>query len=278
MKNLSVKIDYAPALSTEEQQMVMASFNRQARIIHLTKKDISLRLNEIITKAYFDTSSKSKLDSSADQTHAQFVISFTEELQKKFHQLTMDDVEIAFYKGLRGEYGDYFGINNVSGYFFCKNYQLSEQRRIALEKQKKHTESLKHENVISQAEKDVMFYVGALQKFNKFKEAGILIDAGASSYDYLYRLGIIVYNEESRQIFKDRAKKKLSDDINHKLKMRTITSIQSMDLFRNLYSSDSTSMLMEAKRLALEDFFKALIDFEIELHEKLEPFKPMSID
>lgn len=268
-KQLPPKINYAPALSLTERQMVLACQNSSARIMFLTKKDIKLRLDEIITKAYEHAGQQSKNSPENNQTHNKFVESFSDELLAWFGILTMDEVEIAFYNGLRGEYGEYFGINNVTAHMFCSKYRDGAKRKDAKEKQRLHEEKMKKQDEISEEKKNKIFYVGALRKFTEYRKNGTVYDAGGATYDYLTRLGILNYNEEARQIFKDRAKHKLREQATNRGKDRTMSLFQIQDFIKSI-TDENFTVICEAKSMILCDFFKALVDLDMHLYQKLE--------
>lgn len=250
-------------------QIVQASSDRQKRIVNLKKAEILIRVNKMVNDAYVYAGHTSKLDGSNDKIHAQLVSSFTQELISDFSYFTLDEVEIAIVKGLRGEYGEYQGINNLSLYKFLIKYKESMQRKEAIEKQRKYIDALTKPKELSNEEKEKILYVGALRKFSEFKKNKSVYDAGGVTYNYLTRLGIICYDEEKRQIFKERAKHKLKEQTMMKGKKQTMSGIQVQD-FIKLITDDNFMVICEAKSMALNDFFKSLVEVRMELYEKLE--------
>lgn len=269
MKLIEQKKDYCPSLVIDEIQIISAAENKQNRIKNVNKKDLLLRLNEIISKAYIQAGVKSKSDASFDRNHVELVKDFAKELQDYFSSLTLDEVELAIFKGLRGEYGQYYGINQVELSKFAKAYKKGFERAVALEKQRKYKEKMSQPQELPEEEKQKIFYASALRKFSDYKKTKTFFDAGSVTYDYLARLKIIDYSEEERSAFKIQAKKNLEEDVKQKVSQNTLSSIQVMDYLKNI-TNKSVLVVSEAKRIALAQYFEKLISSNTQLHQKID--------
>lgn len=69
----------------------------------------------------------------------------SDDIDKYFVFLTLDEIYIAFSEGVRGVYGEFYGLNNVTYFKWLKSYKESEQRRNALFELNKLREPVKIE-------------------------------------------------------------------------------------------------------------------------------------
>jgi hypothetical protein len=56
-----------------------------------------------------------------------------DDIMRDFSHLSVDDFKLAFYYGVRGEFGDYFGINPITFYNWIKSYKTELLPKVYLE-------------------------------------------------------------------------------------------------------------------------------------------------
>lgn len=69
----------------------------------------------------------------------------SKDIDKNFNKLTVEELYIAFSEGVRGVYGEFYGLNNVTYFKWLKAYKDSETRRNALFELNKLREPVKVE-------------------------------------------------------------------------------------------------------------------------------------
>jgi len=69
----------------------------------------------------------------------------SKDIDKNFNKLTVEELYIAFSEGVRGIYGEFYGLNNVTYFKWLKSYKESETRRNALFELNKLREPVKLE-------------------------------------------------------------------------------------------------------------------------------------
>lgn len=269
----------SPDLSPEEREIIEAAADRSTLISKMAAKDISLYLGEVLKKCYTDTGRKDNQQN--DTNIVTLSIEFAADLKNddKLSQLTTAEVRIAFYKGLLGKFGEFYGINRVSLYMFCSKYYNSEQRRKARQKQDDFLKQNQTEKLMDEQKQNVLFFNAAVRKFYEYKKSGKFNDAGNVTFDYLTILGMINLDPSARLKFKEQSQQVL---LKEQRDLMDANPGLRNEINRNMASlNDLESPLIkaEAKRIALADYYQGLIDMEIDfldlLTDKLkEPMTP----
>ncbi len=182
------------------------------------------------------------------------------DIRRKYPNLTLEEVSYAVEQGIRGEYGEYYGINNVSLLNFVKAYATSEERAKAVSNH--NLKQLPAKTTVSDQEKINIIKTGIINKFHQFMKTGVLNDWGNPSYDFLAKAGYINYSEEQRSEFKKLAAKRLiaeetirRSSLNYDIRQDEIKAIEE---FKN--NTKHKRIIAEGKRLALKDYFLSLIN------------------
>ena len=88
-----------------------------------------------------------------------------------FPNITIPEVRIALNCGIRGEYGQYFGLSIASFHNFIKSFLAEEKRQIAIKKQFDYEESLKEKPITEEDKQklEAIFWEREVQRLNDFK-------------------------------------------------------------------------------------------------------------
>jgi len=144
------------------------------------------------------------------------------ELKTYFNNASINEVEIACSKGIRKEYGEYFGISIVSINNWINKYLNSEERINSIKKYQNLISMNNRQNELSQAEKDKIMLdsVDRLKEYSQSKDFNVEnFDFGNAVYDYLTEKGILNYSTDEKNEFMDIAKEHLKKDaISQKVK------------------------------------------------------------
>jgi hypothetical protein len=181
--------------------------------------------------------------------------------------LTIEELRIAFKKGYKGEYGEYFGLNNKTYFAWVSAYRYGKDRANAKIAMQKAGESVTTKKEISEEEKEAILREGALNKFNDFKSTRNFYDFGNISYNYLDRLGLITFTAEvKKKIMADCKARMIEEEKMKKTQKDYIGKHQSInDEIKQLEEGKSTRLISEAKREALKQYFSQLIEMGEEL-------------
>lgn len=124
------------------------------------------------------------------------------------HRISPTGVENAVKRGIRKEFGDYYGINAVSFNLFLKSYIESAERKNAIEKQKRYEEQLQREK--ENAENHDSGQSFTIYSYEKYKESGVLYDPANVAYDWLKKKNLIpVFTKEDKEAIKMEAEQRV---------------------------------------------------------------------
>jgi hypothetical protein len=132
---------------------------------------------------------------------------FAHDLPDRFPALTLNEVKIALGKGIRGDYGEYFGINVVSINKWLKAYMESSERAEAVREQRRPY--LPQRAEWTDAEKDACLAAAYDRCLTKYRKTGVIHDAGNAVYDWLDSKGKIRLTRELKGELYDKARRML---------------------------------------------------------------------
>jgi hypothetical protein len=132
------------------------------------------------------------------------------DLEKKYKGLTLKEIEYIFEQGIRGEYGDNYGINVISINRWLKTYYHSEERKQAL---KEITfVGLPQQTEPTEQEKQAIREKMVEKAFAEFRKNGFTPDHGRVAYKYLDEMGLINFSDEEIKLMKEIAEKELAQE------------------------------------------------------------------
>ena len=206
-----------------------------------------------------------------------------EDIFLNFNTYTIEDIKLAFKLGVRGELGEYYGLNAKTFYDWLKSYKLKyitpvTNNVIAL-LPKKEVPPPPKEQVDAN---NKIIICNVLQDFVKTKQY-TFNDFGNVMYEFLLRLGIINFSKDEKNEFLKQSRVQLRielSDRNEQLTKlgKTFHKIDLKKAFQEIeYESNKdyeTQIIMLAKKNALKKFIETCADTEIDLenliNEKLE--------
>jgi hypothetical protein len=252
------------------ETLTLTQMVRAKKIRHLDTKHSQFieRLRKAIYMAVFLKGTDiTKEDAQAMAHHLKKDLTSNAQLSN----LSLEEVEYAIEKGIKGDYGDYYGINNVVLLNFLKQYVTSEERYKAI-RETNPARMLTEKAPLSQSEKDQFIKNGIIDKFNRFKQTGRLFDFGNPGYNFLAKKGIINYPPQRREEFKAQARNlliaqnTLLETAGNKDERKEATA-----LLKKIEADNETDQVIaEAKRLALKQFFSDLIAMGQDITELLD--------
>jgi len=253
----------------------MALALKSERLIDLPENIAKSKLMDIVSKTEFELGYKS---SDAKQM-AMTCNLLLEEIKTEFKAIRIDELPIAFKKGARGEYGEFFGLSVVTFNKWLNGYQVSEQRREAL-KSIRDAEPLtvKHP---SKAEALKMFLEMWVRRYTEYKKSGVIkFDTPFRDYRILWENGLINHDQSEREMFIEQAKFEFTKDFEKNRKGFALTN--KVIYFKNksiveridgedLTVDDEPEIINLACELAIKDYFATCNDFEAKVNKVINP-------
>lgn len=224
-------------------------------------KDLTAEVARIIGKTYvnsgqkFDQSAKDQLSATLDE--------LVSDLQKYNSTMTVPEIELAFKNGWKGEYGEYFGLNNKTYFQWVNAYCWTEKRlrvkKTLLEAKEKEG---KEPDKLTPEQQDMVLKEACLKSFDDYRKGIPLTNFESAKYNYLNRIGVLCFTEERKMAIQKEVKEKLRQEaIDEKQKTDTIEKALSRIL--------DTTIVSRSKTACLKAFFQDLTETETELSDLL---------
>jgi hypothetical protein len=180
------------------------------------------------------------------------------DLRRRYKGLTLSEVDYALNAGVRGEYGEYYGINVVSVNKWLRAYYNSDERKEAM-RSKVFPELALPAHVMTKEERRKVKVEMTVNAWEKAKNGEYVTDYGNVVYDFLaYDRSMIQFSVEEKNGFMAAAKKELENEAKDNAK----TYIPVSYLISRITEKGIVS---RAKRIALNVFFARMIDENTDL-------------
>jgi len=234
------------------------------QIKHALPYEIDGAINNAIEKAIFFLGLKI---SEQDRTSIKVII--FDDIKKHFAGLTIAEIGIAIENGSKAKYGEVFGLAPKDVFHWLTEYSASQERievKVQLEKEsQKPTEP-------TDEQKAQIAWNNLVLAWRFFKENGYYNDYGNSVYNTLDANGKINFTKYQKLEFKAQALSNLEKQHNPLQYMGNVVKInEARAILDEIRSSDqSTRLVAECKRIALNKFFKNLADVEMEIEDMFE--------
>jgi hypothetical protein len=253
-------VDGLTTLNRVEKDIAVAMQGVQIKF--LSEKDFGSAINILIANTHLNCGIKQD-EMAVDKTIDELI----RDLRKCFSTITMEEIQLAFSKGWKKEYGDFFGLNNKT-YFEWVSAHMYEVNRANVRKamqDAKEKEVNKPE--LTEKEKEAIIHEGALKCFRAFFETKIITDYGNITYDYLSKIGIIPFTAEvKKKIMAECKARMIEEEKMKKTQQAYIGKHQGInDEIKKLEEGKSTRLISESKREALKQYFIQLIEMDEQL-------------
>ena len=192
-------------------------------------------------------------------------------IKERFPEVSLQEIAIALDRGVKKDYGEYYGLNIVTMLDWIRAYAKSPQRaKYIAEQEKKQTEP-----VLTQEEIDSKNRETAIAIFDNYKATGKFKSAiifCAVAYDYLRSVQVITLTPKTTADAKELAKKQISrleqdrySGIHHTNELDYIITQAIKDRL-----SDKRQMEIATKAFGLKLYFDGLIRQNIDLREIIQ--------
>lgn len=236
----------------------------------MTDEDLYEHLRPLITKSFTD----------AGYNQPENIVYFITEVLNdvrqscKWHALRKDELSIAFYKGIRKEFGEYIGLPVIRFSEFINGYVKSQNRTQALSEKNKPMDVVSEP---SEEEKFILAKGNALRAYDDVKDGRDINLYGSVVYDFLNGLKLIEMSGKDKWQLID-------DAMNQILREKEIKSGVIMDAIKVKELNKEIAEIREgivtpivikrAKCLTLVSWMRGLIIDETDLGNLIDTNKP----
>jgi hypothetical protein len=196
------------------------------------------------------------------------------DLESRYKLLAMEEVETIIGNGVRGDYGEYYGLSVASISKWFKAYMDSGAHNEYLAS--KVTElklMLPEKTALTDGEVEKIMISGCIRCFNEFITSGKFNDYGRENYYFLKKKGLIKLSEKQIRAYLDYAK----DEYNDQLKATAVstnrddakTALKILNNFSEV-TDKNASVQSIAQYNAMADFFKSLVKKKVKIEDILK--------
>lgn len=242
----------------------------QKQILQLGKEEVKEFCLTVITYSLNFQGLKSASDENVLIAQTNFLMN---EVLCDFKNLTKAEIEEAFKRGLKGEFGQYMGLNPKAYYLFLSGYSKLEERKAAIKAYNDFMEEQTPEKTAE--EKELILKTAALEYFEQYKRTRRFVTYWHCVHNYVNKKNgrIILVNGKEKQTlieneeirvkikfdsfneYKERIEKSAAA---YKLQGMVSKSKQTLEILNNLDSNISYINLQ--KKNALKHYFDKLIN------------------
>lgn len=173
------------------------------------------------------------------------------DLQTRYSMLTLHEVGLAFDNGLRGDYGQFYGLNVITFNNWLKAYRQSDDRFKAI----KNMENIKNALPPPGAEYgEQRMREMCLRYFDSYKQSGDPGIACVTVYKHLQNIKVINQTKEYKMAAVNKVKATMESPNNLALPKEALEN----------------RVLFEAMKNCLKAFFQELIDLNTELKDVIK--------
>lgn len=237
------------------------------RILDEKKPDMMKMIMEVLPKTYYDAGQVMPGHDVKQQTVNLQVLATNlyEEIKSFFPFLKVEEMMLAFRNGVRGEYGDFFGLNIVTFHKWIKGFQTDDRRKRALVEIKEWNE--REPEPLMTKEQAFKAWCDTIQtQFERFKETGVFVCANPTHhYRRFQELGLISLTGEQMDAILVRAKesiikrKKLQRlNPNNHAERKELGDFIEHATKGELTPTEKEVIRVEARRIAIEDYYKTI--------------------
>lgn len=266
MEIVQTKINLSPNLNNLERQIVLAQLSKRIRECNVD--ELTNVVNEAIVKAYFQCGQKPDT-----KTLVLEVKELLKDLTKYFPTIFLNEIELFFKQGIDGQLGEYYGLNLKTYRQWLRNGATNISRLNAMKIQRQFLESQNKPPELSEDDKEKIIEDGVFNLFEIFKNTGYVEDYNNVTYNWLDKRGYIPFSKERKIEIKEQAikvvKARLQDALLTAKAKREKEGAKAIRIeLDNFLKSDK--IIYEAKKIALNIFFKELIETDTTLEDIVE--------
>lgn len=271
------QINDSDVLSKENKEVLLATLNNEP-ICDLNIIEYDLNHNSLVGifgRLIIESGITPETMPKPDQKV--FISMCVEEVKNDFSYLTIEDVRLAIKKGIRLEYGKFYGLSIATINHWLKEYvnttKKTAMKSLSLLSPEEEKISLNDEQKKVMYKRWLDSWIDLFEKYHEGENI-VVSDAGNVFYKYCIKNKIGSLSDSEKIILENKAKRLII--ANGKEQARSSFQVKEVNAMieainRNKYGNEIQSkILFEAKRLAIFSFFDKLIQEKIELKDLIE--------
>jgi hypothetical protein len=256
-------------IETIQRQIALARLKPKIGDLPRDKQSENLFLHSLkglIMKTYADCgqipSNESYFVEGAEIKPIKFQVQeLSDDIDRSFTNLTLDEIYIAFSEGVRGIYGEFYGLNNVTYFKWLKSYKESETRRNALFELNKLREPVKLEfpqKVYSNSEIYEMNKLNIIDFYYNYflKEKECITFPYSLIYKTLDCCKIINYSVNERIEMYKKAQFVLESKLRNERAKGTIKASKMEFEIKEIQEPKSQKVIIKAQEMLVNKFFE----------------------
>lgn len=246
-----------PAVASQDEAKSISLYKVLANSpkIAVTKSEtVRAYVRDLIKKTYFESGQGMKIDGKDLDNATDLLV---KDLFSRFARITLPEIGEAFSKGVRGDFGEWFGLNVITFNNWIKAFLQCEERAKALNRVPGVEQQLKPVEV-SPEEKERIGKEAFKNCLASYRKTGIVNDFGNGVYAFLHSHGLVkVTNGDVKQAYAEESERirKVIADCKVALNRIGVGKAESelMELDRN----ENISFNL-AKKKAVKNYFDSL--------------------
>lgn len=211
----------------------------QKKVSEIEDNELLKNSTQIILKANFNAGLKEIPDIELKM----IVKEFANDLVRFYKKNSIEEIREAVDLGSKGMFGDVYGVNPKAWNEWIKSFNTQENRKKALFAA---TQIKQPKPDISDEEKNKIIEQSIIECMERYKLKGEIIDSGSAIYLYLEKIGKINLSVEEKQKIFNQAKERYKEA--NKFKFDELVKL-----------NESSTLIFEARKIALENYFKSII-------------------
>jgi hypothetical protein len=232
-----------------EQVIVRAKFEKP-KAADLPRKDAKKEIAKLLTNLLVDAG---YTDSQDEKIIIHLTNSLYEDMTTRHKHLTLGELKIALNEGVRGNYGEFKGINITTISFWIKSFEASEYRKNSLQHFNKLVGLQTPRPQPTAAEKETLLQKACTDAYADFLAGKDFTLIAKTIYDYLKAKHQIVWTDAERTQIKKTAAQNYEQQLHAKKRSQQITYQQF-----EIALKQKPTLALEQKRTALLYYFKKL--------------------
>jgi hypothetical protein len=253
-----------------------AIYNPDTRLCHVHADTKMMWIAAILTRMYDLAGQKVDV-----QNHKLMVRELLRDMETRYKLLAMEEVENVIGNGVRGDYGDYYGlsISTISKWF--KYYMDNGLHSEYLASKVKELKLLLPEKTqLTDGEIEEIMISGAIRCFNEYQNNGSFLDKGSPVFDFLYKRMIINPTDEQIREYLAAARIEYKESIERKLcafNQQVVKDARKEMIEYMSIGDDANQIQSIAKMNAMSEFFENLIENKLSIEDVIyKPKQPTS--
>ena len=260
-------------LTTTHETSIGWAILKQNPVRKVPKRDVFNAVLASVAKAFADMNVKSITSQERDY----MVNELTDNIIARYPAIRVSEIPVAIAHGVRGKYGEFFGLSVVAFERFIEQYLLSEDRARAVKEVFRDDQGRR---IPSREEQFATAKSNALVVLERKKCRQSFSSMAVTVYDFFDRLGLLQFSPDEKYDLMADACRELVSELKYKLLTASGTNRIPVKRDIKAYTAALTggaitdeqnqNVIRISKRLALDAFLQQVLLEELDLGRMME--------